>query len=496
MANVEVKDSGNLQDKQALKRFLELALSPFKGVMVFGRAKEKKSFIFDAGVPYFPNTLLSENVLGKLIFEKNLINADQFKKTKEIEASGKTFFEAITSPDILPKETVYGLILQQWQDDLSTIFMWESGQFASVEFMPKDMISIPLAKSLKHYVFAALVDKNKKIKNKFPPTMRFEINAAPENVTPGELGLSEIENKVYEALKQSKQIRGVGPEIGSTPEVVAPIILSLREIGLVRADSDPKKKAQAIVAPQVVEAVASDEFGKADEINILSKLKELDSINYYDLIGVKKDFNPQDLQKIYFNLAKKYHPDRIKMKMSIPVKDAERFFAKITEAYNTLSNPILRKEYEFNSSHEASEHEELMKRIVQSESVYLDGQSMLNRNLINEAVAKLREAVALYDQEPEYYITLGWALFRQGVKDKVVAKIAEGKKLLMDAYAREYNMALVSYYLGMIAKQEGKVTDAIKFLRMCISIEPNHALAMSELRFLEKKQDDKPGKKR
>jgi DnaJ-domain-containing protein 1 len=497
MGNVEMKDSGNLQEKQALTRFLELAASSFKGVMVFGRGKEKKSFIFDSRVPLFSNAVLTEAALGRVIFEKNIIDSHQFAKIKEIEASGKTFFDALTKYDIVPREKILGVILDQWVEDLSTVFMWaDSGQFASFEFLPKDVTPIELPLPLKHYVFQALLIKHKKLKNKFPPTMRYEVNSDSQDVTVEELNLNSIESKVYASLKQSKQIRGVAPEVGSAEPLVAPIVLALREIGVVRADTDPKKKAQFIQSQVASTISISDDFTKKDETNILSKLKEIDTIDYFDLLGVKKDTSSQDLQKVYYSLAKKYHPDRIKAKMTIAVKDAERFFAKVTEAYNTLSNPVLRKEYEFNNSKEATQHEELMKKIVQSETVFLEGKNLLNRNLINESILKLREAIDLYDKEPEYFITLGWGLFRQGVKDRNPAKIAEGKKMLVDAYVREYQLALVSYYLGMVSKHEGKVGDAIKFLKTCIATEPTHALAMSELRMLEKKQDDKPGKKK
>jgi hypothetical protein len=122
MGNVEVKDSGNLQDKPALQRLLDLAKNPFKGVLIFGRGKERKSFIFDEGKPHFPSAVVSEAVLGKALFEKNLMTVDQFKKIKEIEATDKTFFQALCDSQIVSKDKIYSVILDPWIDDLAIVF--------------------------------------------------------------------------------------------------------------------------------------------------------------------------------------------------------------------------------------------------------------------------------------------------------------------------------------------------------------------------------------
>jgi tetratricopeptide (TPR) repeat protein len=128
--------------------------------------------------------------------------------------------------------------------------------------------------------------------------------------------------------------------------------------------------------------------------------------------------------------------------------------------------------------------------------VYLDARALLGKNLFAEAIEKIREAISLYDQEPEHYMSLGWALFRQGVKEGKSNKIAEGKKYLVDTYNKEYFLAEVTYYLAMVAKHEGKYDQAASFLRKCIAEDSNHTLAMSELRFVEKKLNEKPGKKK
>ena len=64
-------------------------------------------------------------------------------------------------------------------------------------------------------------------------------------------------------------------------------------------------------------------------------------MDYYEILGIKKDSSTQDIKKAYRKLAMKYHPDRNKGD-----KEAEDKFKKISEAYAVLSDPEKRKQYD------------------------------------------------------------------------------------------------------------------------------------------------------
>ena len=64
-------------------------------------------------------------------------------------------------------------------------------------------------------------------------------------------------------------------------------------------------------------------------------------MDYYEVLGVKKDSSAQDIKKAYRKLAMKYHPDRNKGD-----KEAEEKFKKLSEAYAVLSDPEKRKQYD------------------------------------------------------------------------------------------------------------------------------------------------------
>ncbi|MFH0896685.1 MAG: molecular chaperone DnaJ [Candidatus Bathyarchaeota archaeon] len=65
-----------------------------------------------------------------------------------------------------------------------------------------------------------------------------------------------------------------------------------------------------------------------------------DKQDYYEVLGVSKDTQKEDIKNAYRKLALQYHPDRNKS------PDAEEKFKEISEAYAVLSDDEKRKQYD------------------------------------------------------------------------------------------------------------------------------------------------------
>lgn len=69
-------------------------------------------------------------------------------------------------------------------------------------------------------------------------------------------------------------------------------------------------------------------------------------MSYYDILGVNSNASDNDIKKAYRKLAKKYHPDRHSNSSDDVKKEAEDKFKDISKAYNTLSDPDKKKQYD------------------------------------------------------------------------------------------------------------------------------------------------------
>ena len=109
-------------------------------------------------------------------------------------------------------------------------------------------------------------------------------------------------------------------------------------------DSQPSQAPSAPLEP-VKEPPGSEqpEVDPNDVENFLVRVKNAQT--YYDVLGVTADESSQNLKNVYYQLARRYHPDRFRKADAAVLTRIESAFARITQAYDTLRDDGLRASY-------------------------------------------------------------------------------------------------------------------------------------------------------
>ena len=100
--------------------------------------------------------------------------------------------------------------------------------------------------------------------------------------------------------------------------------------------------------------------------------------DYYKILQVNKNASPEIIEKVYKILVKKYHPDLQKGQAKT---EAEEKIKQINQAYDILSDPIKREEYN-NSMFQNNITEEGYNEIMR-ENIRLKNELNYLKNAVN-----------------------------------------------------------------------------------------------------------------
>jgi curved DNA-binding protein CbpA len=224
--------------------------------------------------------------------------------------------------------------------------------------------------------------------------------------------------------------------------------------------------------------------------------------NHYALLDVDRQAEANAIRKSYFALAKKLHPDRLR---DVPDLAAagQRLFARLNEAYGTLSDKQKRAAYDSSLATGAggggsADAEAKMMAIFRAEEHFRLGELALRRQAFAQASTEFDKAVELNPDEAEHHALAAWARWCAHNDKPAVAR--EVKKQFRRALALSPINPAAYFYKGQVSKQEGDVETAISCFQKVLELQPSHRDAQLELRVLEsrraKEEQDKPKEKR
>ncbi|MFY9222077.1 MAG: DnaJ domain-containing protein [Blastocatellia bacterium] len=359
----------------------ELYNSRANGILTVTYNKQTKAIFIEDGSPVFALSNSSEDQLnnylvstGRISAEKMAgfgINANVQQLAQKLAESGLI---AVNELDIALQELNTNAIL--------AVFSWEDGTFS---FEKKERARIAMNgkinKPAPHLILAGArsIKDLKLLKVPFPDTnVVVKLATNTQEVLAG-AELSPEETQILFSLNEPTAVQQI-INICGLPELEAfQAMHGLYTVGLLQpAGEVPKKpfapppvneftpaarekrqsnqedtpRAYDIVpksAKPSTNATASspDEEEAKFQKEVTRMLAFFASADLYEVLGVTRKATESEIKKAYYQLAKKYHPDRVHKTSSVDLKNTvEKVFSKITEAYEKLKDETTRKRYD------------------------------------------------------------------------------------------------------------------------------------------------------
>ena len=485
---------GSIDATRIPRLFAEAWRDRRSGWLSLSRGSLERRVQFLDGSPLSVESTPQETGFARNLEESGQITgAERFKVEQFARERDCPEASAVLALRLLDARQLYKAIRKQTRRSLGETFEWQTGTFAwQDEPVPDARSGKPLdgLKLLQEQLplrwgserlFAALLPESD-LRADIPPRYR-RIAASL-----GEAG--ELARRAIDRLDGTVSLGQILGECAGDP-LAAGTLWVLLHAGILRERATTSARAETTpfdfeVEIEVAEGASSTTAGgtarqearetagvaKSDarsealRAEIGSLIERLDGIDHYEALGLEQDAGTADIKKAYFKAAKKYHPDALaRMGLEALREDAARVFARIAEAFETLSDPDKRAAYDAGGG---DEPEIDTARLAQAETSFRKGEILLRMGNFEGALEYLEPAVDLWPDEPAYQSGLGWALYKQPQSD--VARALEHLELAARAAPDD---AVILFRLGMVLRASGEQERASELIERARALEPS-----------------------
>ncbi len=204
---------------------------------------------------------------------------------------------------------------------------------------------------------------------------------------------------------------------------------------------------------------------------LMMRLDKAVDANHYGVLELSAQADEDSILSSYYLLARRYHPDRFRSgELQDLLPRIEAFFSQVTEAYNTLADTELRKEYDdgLMSKDQRAQEEPEHDTTHLARQNYLAAKSLIKRKQFRQAIKFLENAIELEENVPEYHVEFGSLIGLNPVRrEEAEEHLRHGLEL--DPTVLDGHTALAD----LLVKRD-KPTNAIQVLNEGLKWFPEH----------------------
>lgn len=208
---------------------------------------------------------------------------------------------------------------------------------------------------------------------------------------------------------------------------------------------------------------------------------QLEGATLYQVLGLEPGADSAAVRSAFFHLAKRWHPDRLAPELEDLREEVTRAFARMTEAYQVLSNDEQRARYDANLEEGGNEEQEQVLAVLRAAAAFQRAEVLMKKR---DELGALREARAAYEgdaTQAEYKALYAWLASKERKPDALDDLLS----LLDEAVRDEPENVRIRWYRGQLFKRMGRGAQAIRDFRYIVSLAPGHLEAQREIRVYE-----------
>jgi curved DNA-binding protein CbpA len=201
--------------------------------------------------------------------------------------------------------------------------------------------------------------------------------------------------------------------------------------------------------------------------------------DHYDVLGIARLCSAAEIKTAYHALARRFHPDHFHKSDTALRTRVDSAFARIAQAYETLSNSSLRPAYDAKigskssgagvkpaaaekADKPAAERKEKPASAERAQASFQQGLAALQRNQRDQAIRLLAEAAMLAPREARYRASYGHALIGE-TNARRVAESELQAAISLEPNNASHRVMLAEFYqaMGLRRRAQGEVERAL-----------------------------------
>lgn len=445
------------------------------GRLVFKRGDIEKYFFFHDGGLLQIKTNQPEERLGEILFRLEKISRDDHARMDDFIEPSTNIGEVLKSKGLISEADLEEALVYQLREatlntfsffDADVVFLERPGDPAEVGV---HRISVPF-----------LIEYGIRRMAYNPAVKAFLVRRIPRPHGRSMIHLlTEEEKTVLGVIDGRRSAEKVLAGLPVPAEFFWKSLFLLFCLDLV--DLEPDTASPQATAPEAApgpnHGIAPGE--QAAEIADVIAMKEgLETKTYYEIMGLPRTATEEEIKKAYFNLARRFHPDRFDRAVQATHRELiDEVFDALTNAYRTLISRDKRKAYDLGAGGRGEEPQDTLKT---ADIKFRQGKTLYAQERYDDAVSLLEEAVRLRKNKGDFYLLLAMA------ESKIPSYRQKAELDFLKAIGLEPWNPEGYVGLGYLYKNEGLMTKAARQFQKAVEADPDHKLAQQELQLINK----------